>query len=127
MERLFKGDTPSLEVNSICERPFFNNTITDNYWQINDFRGYYRRWAAAQSFWLYYQLSDRTIKQQYAQSRDKFQEACEEVFETSLKSQVGCIQGWAKDWQALSGKSGNPIAKDAGNLTTIGLGKLTNA
>ncbi len=31
VERLFKGDTPSLEVNSICDRPFFNNTITDNY------------------------------------------------------------------------------------------------
>ncbi|WP_414566139.1 MULTISPECIES: type I-D CRISPR-associated helicase Cas3' [unclassified Anabaena] len=116
VERLFKVDAPSLEVNSVCDRPFFHNTITENYRQINDFRGYYRRWGAVQSFRLYYQLSDRTIKQQYAQSRDKFQEACEQVFETSLKSQAGRIQGWAKDWQTLSGKSGNPIAEDAASF-----------
>lgn len=116
VERLFKGDTPPLEVNSICDRPSFHNTITENYRQINDFRGYYRRWGAVQSFWLFYQLSDRTIKQQYAQSRDKFQEACEQVFETSLKSAAGRVSGWAKDWQALSGKSGNPIAEDAASF-----------
>ncbi|MBD2246322.1 type I-D CRISPR-associated helicase Cas3' [Nostoc sp. FACHB-888] len=116
VERLFKVDNPSLEVNSICDRPTFHNIITENYRQINDFRDYYRRWGAVQSFWLFYQLSDRTIKQQYAQSRDKFREACEQVFETSLKSQAGRIQGWAKDWQALSGKSGNPIAEDAASF-----------
>ncbi|MHC5823168.1 MAG: type I-D CRISPR-associated helicase Cas3', partial [Nostoc sp.] len=116
VERLFKGDTPPLEVSSICDRPFFHNTITENYRQINDFRGYYRRWGAVQSFWLFYQLSDRTIKQQYAQSRDKFQEACEEVFDASLKSQAGRIKGWARDWQELSSKSGNPIAEDAASF-----------
>ncbi|MEA5503840.1 type I-D CRISPR-associated helicase Cas3' [Halotia wernerae UHCC 0503] len=113
VERLFQVDSPPLTINSIYDRPSFHNTISDNYRQINDFRGYYRRWGAVQSFWLCYQLSDRTIKQQYAQSRDKFQEACEQVFDASLKSIAGRIQGWAKDWQALSGKSGNPIAEDA--------------
>ncbi len=70
VERLFQVDSAPLEVNSIYERPCFHNTISENYRQINDFRGYYRRWGTVQSFWLYYQLSDRTIKQQYAQSRE---------------------------------------------------------
>ncbi|MHC5830789.1 MAG: type I-D CRISPR-associated helicase Cas3', partial [Nostoc sp.] len=52
----------------------------------------------------------------YAQSRDKFQEACEQLFETSLKFAAGRVSGWAKDWQALSGKSGNPIAEDAASF-----------
>lgn len=114
--RLFQVDSPPLEVNGIYDRPFFHGQITQEYRKINDFRGYYRRWGAVQSFWLYYQLSDRTIKQQYAQSRDKFQAACEQVFDANLKSQAGRIQSWAKDWKALSGKSGNPIAEDAASF-----------
>ncbi|MBE9198017.1 MULTISPECIES: type I-D CRISPR-associated helicase Cas3' [unclassified Nodularia (in: cyanobacteria)] len=116
VERLFQVDSPPLEVNSIYERPCFHNTISENYRQINDFRGYYRRWGAVQSFWLYYQLSDRTIKQQYAQSREQFQKACEEVFGSKLKSIAGRVSGWAKDWKALSGKPGNPIADDAASF-----------
>ncbi|MDM9381627.1 type I-D CRISPR-associated helicase Cas3' [Chlorogloeopsis sp. ULAP01] len=116
VERLFQVESPPLTVNCICDRMFFQSTIKEQYRQINDFHGYYRRWGAVQSFWLYYQLSDRTIKQQYAQSREQFQAACEEVFETSLKFIAGRIQGWAKDWQALSGKSGNPIAEDAASF-----------
>ncbi len=115
VERLFLGDAP-LEVNGTYDRPSFHSTITEKYRQINDFRGYYRRWGAVQSFRLFYQLGDRTIQQQYAQSREKFQQACEQVFETTLKSKAGCIQGWAKEWQALSGKSGNPIADDASSF-----------
>ncbi|MFN6495779.1 MAG: type I-D CRISPR-associated helicase Cas3' [Nostoc sp. DedQUE01] len=113
LERLFQVESPPLAVNSICDRPTLQNIIKEQYRQINDFHGYYRRWGAVQSFWLVYKLSDRTIKQQYAQSREQFQVTCEAVFETSLKSIAGRIQGWAKDWQALSGKSGNPIAEDA--------------
>ena len=113
VERLFQVDLPPLTVNSICDRPSFHNTIREQYRKINDFHGYYHRWGAIQSFWLFYKLGDRTIQQQYAQSRQKFQEACEEVFDTSLKSVAGRVSGWAKDWKALSGKSGNPIADDA--------------
>ncbi|MFQ4140917.1 type I-D CRISPR-associated helicase Cas3' [Chlorogloeopsis sp. ULAP02] len=116
VERLFQIESPPLTVNCICDRLFMQNTIKEQYRQINDFHGYYRRWGAVQSFWLCYQLSDRTIKQQYAQSREQFQAACEEVFETSLKSIAGRIQAWTKDWQALSGKSGNPIAEDAASF-----------
>ncbi len=115
VERLFLGSAP-LEVNGTYDRPSFHSTITEKYRQINDFRGYYRRWGAVQSFRLCYQLSDRTIQQQYAQSREKFQQACEQVFETTLKSKAGSIQGWARVWQALSGKSGNPIADDASSF-----------
>lgn len=114
VERLFQGESPAIDVNGIYDRPFFHNQITEQYRKINDFRGYYRRWGAVQSFWLYYQLNDRTIQQQYAQSREKFQADCEQVFETSLRSQAGRIQGWAREWKELSGKSsGNPIAEDA--------------
>ncbi len=116
IERLFQGNSPPLTVNNIYDRPYVHNTIREQYRKINDFQGYYRRWGAVQSFWLFYKLSDRTIQQQYAQSREKFQQACEQVFETSLKSTAGRIQGWAKDWKTLSGKSGNPIAEDAASF-----------
>lgn len=116
VERLFLGDSPVLEANGIYERPFFHNQIKEQYRKINDFRGYYRRWGAVQSFWLYYKLSSSTIQQQYTQSREKFKIACEEVFQTSLKSTAGRVGGWAKDWQSVSGKSGNPIADDASSF-----------
>ncbi|BCL38330.1 type I-D CRISPR-associated helicase Cas3' [Nostoc sp. MS1] len=120
VERLFLGDTPPLAVNSICDRPTFHKIIADKYRQINDFRGYYKRWGAVQSFYLFCKLGDRTIKEQYAQSREQFQKACEEVFDTSLKSVAGRVSGWAKDWQALSGnKSGNPIADDAASFRGV--------
>ncbi len=116
VERLFQLELPPLKVNSICDRPTLQHIIREQYRQINDFHGYYRRWGAVQSFWLYYKLGDRTIQKQYAQSREKFQEACEQVFETTLKSAAGRIQAWAKDWQQISGKSGNPIAEDAASF-----------
>ncbi|ARV60045.1 hypothetical protein BZZ01_16710 [Nostocales cyanobacterium HT-58-2] len=50
-----------------------------------------------QSFWLYYQLGDRTIQSQYAQSREKFREACEQVFDTKLKK-VQVLKG-IEIWQ----------------------------
>lgn len=116
VERLFKGDSPHLEVNAVYDRPVFHNKITENYRQINDFQGYYRRWGAVQSFWLCYKLGDRTIQQQYAESREKFRQTCEQVFDTSLKSVGDRIQGWAKEWQEISGKQGNPIAEDAASF-----------
>jgi CRISPR-associated endonuclease/helicase Cas3 len=116
VERLFLGDSPALETHGIYERPFFHNQIKEQYRKINDFRGYYRRWGAVQSFWLYFKLGDRTIQQQYTQSREQFKTACEQIFQTSLKSVAGRVSGWAKDWQSLSGKSGNPIADDASSF-----------
>ncbi|MCU0551400.1 MAG: type I-D CRISPR-associated helicase Cas3' [Leptolyngbya sp. Prado105] len=113
-ERLFEGDSPSLEAGKTYDRPFFHETIRTQYRRINDFRGYYKRWGAVQSFQLAYDLNDRTIRQQYAESRQQFQKACETVFETSLKKVRGHIRGWWEDWQRLSsGKPGNPIANDA--------------
>jgi CRISPR-associated endonuclease/helicase Cas3 len=116
VERLFQGDSLALQINGICDRPTFHNTISENYRRINNFEGYYRRWGAVQSFWLFYQLGDRTIQQQYAESREKFRQACEQVFNTSLKSVEGHIQGWAKEWRQLAGKPGNPIAEDAASF-----------
>jgi CRISPR-associated endonuclease/helicase Cas3 len=124
VERLFLGDNPPLKntKNYVGEaslkenRAFLNSTIKDKYRQINDFRGYYQRWGAVQSFYLCLKLSDRTIQQQYAQSREKFQKACESVFNNNLKSVAGRVSGWAKDWKNASGKSGNPIAEDASSF-----------
>ena len=117
VERLFKGDSPPLKANSIYERPFFHNTINQNYREINNFESYYRRWGAVQSFWLFSKLGDRTIQQQYAQSREKFQQTCEQVFDTKLKSVAGRIKAWANEWRQLSGlKEGNPIAEDASSF-----------
>jgi CRISPR-associated endonuclease/helicase Cas3 len=116
VERLFQTESSPLQVNGIYDRPCLQQTIKEQYRQINDFHGYYRRWGTVQSFWICYKLGDRTIQQQYAQSREKFQAACEKVFDTSLKSQAGHIQRWAKEWQEKSGKSGNPIAEDAASF-----------
>jgi len=113
VERLFAGEDPPLEVSGKYDRSFLNQIIREQYRRINDFRGYYKRWGAVQSFRLVYDLGDRTIQQQYAGSREKFQAACEEVFGTSLKKVAGQVRGWAEEWQQLSGKKGNPIAEDA--------------
>ena len=119
VERLFEGNSPPLEINGIYDRPYFHNKISEQYRQINDFRGYYSRWGAVQSFRLFYQLGDRTIQQQYAESREKFRAACEQVFDTSLKKVAGQIKGWATEWQQLSGKKGNPIAEDASSFRGV--------
>lgn len=113
VERLFAGKAPPLDVLGIYDRPFLNQTIREQYRRINDFRGYYKRWGAVQSFRLVYDLGDRTIQQQYTGSREKFQAACETVFDISLKKVSGRVRGWAEEWQQLSGKKGNPIADDA--------------
>ncbi|PSB19571.1 type I-D CRISPR-associated helicase Cas3' [filamentous cyanobacterium CCP1] len=111
-ERLFEAEAHPLEPNETYDRPFLNNTIWDNYRTINDFRGYYSRWGAVQSFRLFYDLGHRTVPH-YAESRERFRESCEKVFNTTLKSVAGRVSGWAKEWQQISGKKGNPIADDA--------------
>jgi CRISPR-associated endonuclease/helicase Cas3 len=117
VERLFQGESAPIDVNGTYDRPFFHSKISEQYRQINNFQGYYRRWGGVQSFCLYYQLSDRTIQQQYAQSREKFREACEEVFDTKLKCVAGQIKRWREEWQQLSGKKeGNPIVEDASSF-----------
>ena len=117
VERLFEGETAALEVNGIYDRPFFHGKINELYRQINDFQGYYRRWGGVQSRLLFSKLGDRTIQPQYAQSREKFREVCEQVFDIRLNSVAAKIKRWEEDWRQLSGKSGkkvgNPIAEDA--------------
>ena len=116
VERLFQGDSPPLEANGIYNRPFFHNTIVENYRQINDFRGYYRRWAGVQSIYLSKKLQHKTIQQQYSESVKIFSQTCESVFDTKLNLVAGCIKGWREKWYEDSGKKGNPIAEDAGSF-----------
>lgn len=114
VERLFLGDQPPFIAPSHYDRPYLNTSIRENYRQINDFRGYYKRWGAVQSFKLCVDLNHKTVQQPYADSRVAFQVACEAVFETSLPKVARRVAGWAKEWQQLSGqKTGNPIAEDA--------------
>ncbi|MEO1559887.1 MAG: type I-D CRISPR-associated helicase Cas3', partial [Cyanobacteria bacterium J06632_19] len=116
VERLFQGDSPPLQGNGIYNRPFFHNTIIDKYRIINDFSGYYRRWAGVQSVQLSKKLQHKTIKQQYAESAKEFSKTCESVFETKLKPVFGCIKGWETKWKEISDKKGNPIAENAGSF-----------
>lgn len=115
-ERLFEGESPPLKSGETYDRVFLNATIREKYRQINDFQGYYKRWGAVQSFRLVHDLGKPTIQQQYAESREKFRAACEQVFDTSLRKVAGRVKGWAAEWQQLSGKSGNPIAEDASSF-----------
>ncbi len=113
VERLFLGESAPLRSRESYDRISFNNAIRDHYRQVNDFRGYYARWGAVQSFRLFHSLGDRTIQQQYAESREQFRAGCEKVFNTSLKAVAPRVKAWRSQWEALSGKPGNPIADDA--------------
>lgn len=93
-----------------CDRIHFQTLIRDKYRQINDFEGYYKRWGAVQSFDL---LLDLKRQREYAGALPHFQASCEQVFATSLKQVAERVNGWAREWQAFSGKKGNPIAEDA--------------
>jgi len=116
VERLFQADNPSLRAGEQFDRIFLNQVILDNYRRINNFSGYYKRWGAVQSFQLWWDLGKPTIRQQYAGSREKFQADCENVFGTSLKRIAGCTMKWAREWEALAGKKGNPIFEDASSF-----------
>jgi CRISPR-associated endonuclease/helicase Cas3 len=113
-ERLFETESPPLVAGAAYDRPFFNGKILDEYRNINDFRGYYKRWGAFQSLHLARKLADKTIQQQYAGSLEVFKTTCEGVFDRSFNELADFIKGWARDWQQLSGKKeGNPIYEDA--------------
>ncbi|HEY9662812.1 MAG TPA: type I-D CRISPR-associated helicase Cas3', partial [Allocoleopsis sp.] len=113
IERLFEDSAAPLQDNGTYDRPFFHNAINEKYRQINDFQGYYRHWGAVQSLYLGRKLNDRTIQQQYAGSLEQFKQTCEQVFDASFNRVAGQVSSWAKDWQQLSGKTGNPIYEDA--------------
>jgi CRISPR-associated endonuclease/helicase Cas3 len=113
VERLFLTKQ-SLLVGNFYDRPALNQAINENYRRINDFQGYYKRWGAVQSFKICTDLNHKTVRTQYAGSREQFQLASETVFDVKLSQVAGRVRGWAEDWQRLSGqKSGNPIAEDA--------------
>ncbi|MCJ8280833.1 MAG: type I-D CRISPR-associated helicase Cas3' [Rivularia sp. ALOHA_DT_140] len=116
VERLFQGDSPPLETNGIYNRPFFHNQIIEKYRKINNFSGYYRRWAGVQSVQLSWKLKHKTIKQQYSETEKVFSQTCESVFDTKLNRVAGCIKGWRETWYEYSEKKGNPIAEDAGSF-----------
>ncbi|MBP0027887.1 type I-D CRISPR-associated helicase Cas3' [Roseofilum sp. Guam] len=118
VERLFSGETAPLEPGQRCDRPFFHQQITENYRQINDFRGYYSRWGAVQSMVLCSQLKHhKTIKAVYKESAEAFESISEQIFKTRLVKLYGLSKKWGREWQELSGnKTGNPILEDAASF-----------
>ncbi|NJN31163.1 MAG: hypothetical protein HC824_12565 [Synechococcales cyanobacterium RM1_1_8] len=116
-ERLFEGEERLLGDGGECDRFTLNRAIRESYRCINDFRGYYKRWGAVQSFKLLYQLSDPKVRSRYVGSRDRFAREAEEVFGVSPRQISGRVRGWAEDWQRQSGqKGGNPIAEEASSF-----------
>ncbi|MDJ1173359.1 type I-D CRISPR-associated helicase Cas3' [Roseofilum capinflatum] len=117
VERLFSGETAPLETGMCCDRPFFHQQITDNYRQINDFRGYYARWGAVQSMVLCSKLKHKTIRSVYKDSAEVFETTAERIFKARLKTMFGVSKRWEKEWQELSGNTtGNPILEDAASF-----------
>jgi CRISPR-associated endonuclease/helicase Cas3 len=117
VERLFLGDSPSLESEGIYERPVFNAQIQGKYREINDFQGYYSRWGAVQSVMLCWELGHKNIKSAYPGSQQALKQNCEQVFQTSLGKVAGKIKEWKSQWQQLSGKNaGNPIVEEASSF-----------
>lgn len=112
VERLFEVESPPLKSGGIYHRPFFHETIRENYRRINNFDGYYQKWGAVQSVKICWDLGN--LKQQYSGSQKAFKDGCQLVFQTSLGKVAGNIKDWQKEWQELSGnKTGNPIVEDA--------------
>jgi CRISPR-associated endonuclease/helicase Cas3 len=116
VERLFEKEDAPLQGKERYNRIRLQEAIKSNYRRINNFEGYYKRWGAVQSFQLWWSLGNPTIKSQYGESREKFQQDCETVFETGLKRVAGRVMAWSKEWQELSGKKGNPIFEDASSF-----------
>lgn len=116
VERLFVGNAPPLESGQRCDRASFHECIRQNYRQINDFRGYYRKWGTVQSVMLCQKLRHKTIQSRYEGSHKALRQDCETVFETRLGKVVGRIKQWQAEWRQFSGKSGNPIAEDAASF-----------
>ena len=112
-ERLFEKESAPLTVGECYERTVFNEAIRDEYRQINDFRGYYRKWGTVQSVKLYYDLRDSQIRSVYTDSRDRLRRDCQRVFGTSFQRTQELIKASQQQWQAISGKSNNPIAEEA--------------
>jgi CRISPR-associated endonuclease/helicase Cas3 len=117
IERLFeKADSP-FTTNGIYDRTFLNENIYTTYRRINDFKNYYSRWGALQSFDLYRKLGHKTISQQYAASRDQFRADCEQVFGVSLGKVAGKVKAFQVEWQEKFNKDkGNPISEDASSF-----------
>lgn len=117
IERLFeKADSPFI-TNGIYDSAFLSENIYTTYRKINDFKNYYSRWGALQSFDLYRKLGHKTIAQQYAASRDQFRADCEEVFGVSLGKVAGKVKACQMEWQEKFNKDkGNPIAEDASSF-----------
>ncbi|KPQ39689.1 MAG: CRISPR-associated helicase Cas3 [Phormidium sp. OSCR] len=112
-ERLFEKDDAPLKVGEHYERTEFNEAIHNEYRKINDFQGYYQKWGAVQSVKLYYDLGHPQIRTIYTDSRDRFRRDCQTLFDTSFKRTQGLMQASKRDWEAMSGKSNNPIAEEA--------------
>lgn len=122
VERLFeKADAP-FTTNGIYDRTFLGVNIYSAYRKINDFKSYYSRWGALQSFDLHCRLGHKTIIQQYEGSRKQFQADCERVFNVNLGKVAGKFKALKADWQEKFPKpdgskpTGNPIAEDASSF-----------
>lgn len=117
IERLFeKADSP-FTTNGIYDRAFLSANIYNTYRKINDFKNYYSRWGAMQSLKLLKQLSNKTIAQQYAGSRDQFRTDFEQVFGVNLGKVEGKFRYCEKEWKEKFNKDkGNPIAEDASSF-----------
>lgn len=117
VERLFLGENPLLITGEIYDRPFFHQQIYNNYRQINNFSGYYRKWGAVQSAKICQGLGHKTIKTIYGESAKVLATTYQKIFDTSLGKIYGQIKGWRDDWQILSGqKSSSPIEEEANSF-----------
>ncbi|WP_069790321.1 type I-D CRISPR-associated helicase Cas3' [Cyanobacterium sp. IPPAS B-1200] len=118
VERLFNDQNKNLEQNGIYDRHFFHDQIRNNYRIINNFEGYYQRWAGVLSVLLSSKsgLGHKTIEQQFAGSKEAFKQDCQKVFNLSLKKTAFCMRKWGEEWQQLSGKKGNPIVESASSF-----------
>ncbi|MBO9999392.1 MAG: type I-D CRISPR-associated helicase Cas3' [Cyanobacteria bacterium SID2] len=113
VERLFEKENAALEPGGQFDRTPFNAAIRDEYRQINDFCGYYQKWGAVQSIKLYFDLNAPKIREQYTDSRQEFRRDCEAAFKANWNRSMALIKQGKEQWNAISGKSNNPIAEEA--------------
>ncbi len=112
-ERLFEKEDASLVAGEFYDRPFFHKVVRDEYRNINDFSGYYKRWGGFQSFKLFLDLSQPTIAKTYEESKQAFRSSCEEALDFKFGYVAYQWKEFGKEWSELSSKKGNPIAEEA--------------
>lgn len=91
-EMLFEGyeeADPLLEDGAMMDREHLNDVIEEAYPRIATFKAYAQLWGKLQSARVFFALSQRTVREQYAETRKRLGKRYEETFKIHLRPTFG--------------------------------------